>query len=73
MADEAMRAMQQQSTMARQQAASELAALRHEVRAPLRGSQTTGVGVDTAAGKARRLLGCSGRVARLECSVLELR
>ena len=37
MADEALRAMQQQSTMARQQAASELAALRHEVRAPLRG------------------------------------
>ena len=38
----------------RQQAASELAALRQEIRAPLRGSQTTGVGVDT------RLLGKPG-------------
>ena len=65
MADEAIRAMQQQFTTAhngptgqnvdlqaelaqsRQQAASELAAFRQEVRAPRRGSQTTGVGVDT--------------------------
>ena len=70
MADDAMRAMHQQFTIAlegftrqntelqnelnqsRQQAANELEALRQEVRgAPLRGTQATGVGVDT------RLLG----------------
>ena len=32
----------------RQQVASELAALRQQIRAPLRGSQTTGVSVDTS-------------------------
>ena len=69
MAEDAIRAMQQQFKSAldnvtrqnvdlqaelaqnRQQAASELAALRQEIRAPLRASQTTRVGVDT------RLLG----------------
>ena len=84
-AEEAIRASQQQFTttldgltrqnvdlqaelaQSRQQAASELAALRQEVRAPQRGRGRT------AAGKAGRLLGCSRRVARLECSVRELR
>ena len=72
MAEEAVRALQQQFATAldgltrqnvdlqaelaksRQQAASELAALRQEVRAPQRGSQTTGIGADI------RLLGKPG-------------
>ena len=47
--------LQNELTQSRQQAANELAALRQEVRgSPLRGSQVTGVGVDT------RLLGKPG-------------
>ena len=61
--------LQAELAQRRQQATSELAALRQEIRAPQRGSQTTGDGVDTAAGKAKRNLGCSRRVARLECRV----
>ena len=46
--------LQNELNQSRQQAGNELAALRQEVRgAPQRGSQTTGVGVDTAAGKVR--------------------
>ena len=45
--------VQAELAQSRQQAASELAVLRQEIRAPQRGSQTTGVGEDTAAGKAR--------------------
>ena len=89
MAQEAMRAMQQQFTTAldswtrqnidlqaelvqgRQQGASERAALRQEVRTArvTEGGSRCG----HTALKARRLLGCSRRVARLECSVLGLR
>ena len=68
--------LQVELARSRQQEANELAALRQEVRAPhpQRGSQTTGVGVDSRLlGKARRLLGCSRRVARLECSVQGVR
>ena len=84
-----MRAMQQQFTTAldswtrqnidlqaelvqgRQQGASERAALRQEVRTArvTEGGSRCG----HTALKARRLLGCSRRVARLECSVLGLR
>ena len=41
--------LQAELAQSRQQAVNELAALMQEVRAPQRGSQTTGVGVDTAA------------------------
>ena len=46
--------LQAELAQSRQQAANELAALRQEIRAPLRGSQVTGVGVD------KRLLGMLG-------------
>ena len=85
MAEEAIRTIQQQFTMAldgltrrnselqdavaqsRQQAANESAALRQEVRAPQRGSQTTGVGESQATSWVFKI------VARLEHSVLGLR
>ena len=59
----------------RQQAASELAALRQEIRAPLRGSQTTGVGVESRASsqvlKTRGETGaqCSGGTLAQRCHV----
>ena len=60
--------LQNELNQSRQQAANELAAPRQEVRgAPLRGSQATGVGVDT------RLLKGARRVARLEHSVQGVR
>ena len=64
-------ALQAELDQSRQQAASELAALRQEVSS----SHCVGVADDgsrcghTAAGEAGRVLGCSRRVARLECSV----
>ena len=61
--------LQAELVQIRQQSANEVAGLWQEVRAPQLGSQTTGVGVDTAAGKARRLLGRSRCVARLARSV----
>ena len=92
MAEDAVRAMQQQFTTAldslnrhnvhlqaelvqnRQQAANWLAALREELRAPLRATSTTGVGVDTSfLGKAKRHLRGARRVARLEHSVQGVR
>ena len=49
--------LQAELAQRRQQATSELAALRQEIRAPQRGSQTTGDGVDT------RLLGKPGEIS----------
>ena len=65
---------QKEPAQSRQQAAKELAALRQDVRgAPLRGTQATGVGVDTRLLEAERLLRGAGRVARLEHSVQGVR
>ena len=67
--------LQSELNQSRQQAANELAALRQEVRgAPLRGTQATGVGVDTRLlGEAKRLLRGTRRVVRLEHSVQGVR
>ena len=67
--------LQNELNQSRQQAANELAALRHEVRgAFLRGTQATGIGVDTRLlEKPSDFSGAQGRVARLEHSVQGVR
>ena len=66
--------LQAELAQSRQQAANELAALRQEIRAPLRGSQVTGVGVDKRLlGMLGEFSGAQGRMARLEYCVQGLR
>ena len=53
--------LQNELAQSRQQAANELAALRQEVLgAPLRGTQATGVGVDTPTSQGRKTRGETG-------------